>query len=169
MTVKSPNPQTPTDTDEQFTQLAAWLTQTMRALSAASPPPVVLQQAKERGSLHKRHLPALLAITFTGPLSVSDLAARLGLGLSTTSTLVGDLSRAGLVARSEDEHDRRRTIVRLDHEHHDTITAWAFDALAPLRRTLERLTPDQREHFIDGWRILHQEATLATDRNRVTA
>jgi DNA-binding MarR family transcriptional regulator len=166
MTVKAPGSPTPTDIDEQFTQLASWISQTLRSLAAASPPPVVLRAAKERGSLNKRHLPALLTITFAGPLSVSELAARLGLGLSTTSTLVGQLSRAGLLERSEDDTDRRRTIVRLDDEHRDAITAWALDALAPLRRTLERLTPEGREAFIDGWRILHEEATPATEPKR---
>jgi DNA-binding MarR family transcriptional regulator len=162
MTVKASGSPTPTHVDEQFAQLASWIPQTLRALAAASPPPVVLRTAKERGSLSKRHLPALLTITFAGPLSVSELAARLGLGLSTTSTLVGELSRAGLLERSEDETDHRRTIVRLDDEHRDAITAWALDAFAPLRRTLERLTPEGRELFIEGWRILHEEATLAT-------
>jgi DNA-binding MarR family transcriptional regulator len=163
MTVKAPRSPTLTDIDEQFTQLASLMTQTLRSLAAASPPPVVLRAAKERGSLNRRHLPALLTITFAGPLSVSELAVRLGLGLSTTSTLVGELSRAELLERSEDETDRRRTIVRLDDEHRDAITAWALDALAPVRRTLERLTPEGRELFIDGWRILHEEATSATE------
>ena len=163
MTAKASSSPTATEIDEQFTQLASWIPETLRSLVAASPPPVVLRAARERGSLNKRHLPALLTITFAGPLSVSELAARLGLGLSTTSTLVGELSRAGLLERAEDETDHRRTIVRLDDEHRDAITAWALDAFAPLRRTLERLTPDGRALFIDGWRILHEEATPATE------
>ena len=164
MTAKAPSTPAQTMIDGQFASLASLLTQTLRSLAAASPPPVVLRDAKERGSLSKRHLPALLTVTFSGPLSVSELAARLGLGLSTTSTLVGELSRAGLLERSEDAADHRRTIVRLDGEHRDAITTWAREALAPLRRTLERLTPEGRDFFIDGWRILHEEATLATER-----
>jgi DNA-binding MarR family transcriptional regulator len=162
MSVSTPGPRARDAIDEQFTALASLLTQTLRSLVAASPPPVVLRDAKESGSLNKRHLPVLLTVTFAGPLSVSELAGRLGLGLSTTSTLVGELSRAGLLERSEDEADHRRTIVGLDERHHDAITAWAGAALAPLRRTLERLTPQGREVFLDGWRILHEEAALAS-------
>src|SRR5580700_6116439 len=97
VTVKAPPTQAEATIDEQFLALASLFTQTLRSLAAASPPPVVLRDARERGSLGKRHLPALLTVTFSGSLSVSELAARVGLGLSTTSTLVGELSRAGLL------------------------------------------------------------------------
>jgi DNA-binding MarR family transcriptional regulator len=104
-------------------------------------------------------MPALLAVAVAGPLSVSELARRLGLGLSTTSAIVGQLSRAGLLERAEDDADRRRTIVRLHDEHSRVIGGWAKQALAPLRRTLERLTPQARAQFIEGWRILNEEVT----------
>jgi hypothetical protein len=57
----------------------------------------------------------------------------------------------------------------LDERHRDAITAWARDALAPLRRTLERLTPEGRELFLDGWRILHEEAAIAGERRDTAA
>ena len=154
--------------DVQFEALASLLIQTVRSLAAAGPPPIAVCDAKEHASLGKRHLPALLTVTFCGSLSVSELAARLGLGLSTASTLVGELSRAGLLERSEDETDHRRTIVRLDERHRDAVTAWARDAFAPLRRTLERLTPEGRELFLDGWRILHEEAALGRERSETS-
>ncbi|MGA2471117.1 MAG: MarR family winged helix-turn-helix transcriptional regulator [Solirubrobacteraceae bacterium] len=169
MTVQTPHSPPTAAVAEDVPLLASLLTDTLRSLrtlAEASPPPIALRAAKQRGSLSKRHLPALLTVTLTGPLSVSELAARLGHGLSTTSTLVGELSRAGLLERSEDDSDRRRTIVRLDDEHRDAITAWAREALAPLRRTLERLTPEQREAFIDGLRILHDETMLAIERQQ---
>jgi hypothetical protein len=82
-----------------------------------------------------------------------------GLGLSSTSAIVGQLSRAGLVARAEDEADRRRTIVRLHEDYQEMIGTWAEQTRAPLRGTLERLSPRARAQFIEGWRILHEEAT----------
>jgi DNA-binding MarR family transcriptional regulator len=90
---------------------------------------------------------------------VSDLARRLGLGLSTTSAIVGQLSRAGLLQRSEDERDHRRTIVRLHDEYREVISSWALRTLAPLRRTLELLPPPARADFMLGWRLLHAQAT----------
>jgi DNA-binding MarR family transcriptional regulator len=145
--------------EESLDELFSLLWETVRGLKQSSPPPQGVLEAVTRESLGPRHMPALLAVAAAGPLSVSELARRLGLGLSTTSAIVGQLSRAGLLERAEDEADRRRTIVRLNDEDREIIGAWAEQALAPLRGTLERLSPQARAHFMEGWRILHEEAT----------
>jgi DNA-binding MarR family transcriptional regulator len=145
--------------EEDLDELSSLLWETFRGLKQSSPPPQELRDAATRGSLGPRHMPALLAVAAAGPLSVSELARRLGLGLSTTSAIVGQLSRAGLLERAEDEADRRRTIVRLHDDYRDVIGKWAERALAPLRATLERLPARARAQFIEGWRILHEEAT----------
>jgi DNA-binding MarR family transcriptional regulator len=144
--------------DADLDELSSLLWETVRGLKQSSPPPQALHDAAERGSLGPRHMPALLAVAAAGPLSVSELARRLGLGLSTTSAIVGQLSRAGLLERAEDETDRRRTIVRLHDDYGATIGGWVVQAHAPLRSTLERLSPDARAQFMEGWRILHEEA-----------
>jgi DNA-binding MarR family transcriptional regulator len=145
--------------EESVDELSALLWETFRGLKHASPPPQELRDAGTRGALGPRHMPALLAVAAVGSLSVSELARRLGLGLSTTSAIVGQLSRAGLLDRAEDDADRRRTIVRLHDDYKDLICPWAEQALAPLRGALERLSPQARAHFMEGWRILHEEAT----------
>ncbi len=145
--------------EENLDELSSLLWETFRGLKQSSPPPQELRDAAARGSLGPRHMPALLAVAAAGPLSVSELARRLGLGLSTTSAIVGQLSRAGLLERAEDDADRRRTIVRLHDDYREVIGTWAEQALAPLRGTLERLPPRSRAHFMEGWRVLHEEAT----------
>src|ERR1700734_1726502 len=124
--------------EENVDELSSLLGETFRGLKHSSPPPQELRDAATRGPLGPRHMPALLAVAAAGPLSVSELARRLGLGLSTTSTIVGQLNRAGLLERAEDDTDRRRTIVRLHDDYQDVIGSWAQQALAPLRSTLER-------------------------------
>ena len=119
-----------------------------------------MRDAMERASLGKRHASALLAVAAVEPIGVSELAKRLGLLLSSTSTLVGELSRAGLIERAEDDRDRRRTIVRVHEDYRDAMEEWLEGALAPVRNTLERLSPQARAHFMEGWRILHEEAAL---------
>lgn len=148
--------------NEDLDELTSLLWETFRGLKHASPPPQELRDAAERGALGPRHMPALVAVATSGPLSVSELAQRLGLGLSTTSAIVGQLSRAGLVDRNEDETDRRRTIVRLHDDHNEVIGSWASQALSPLRRTLEVLPPSARADFMQGWRILHAQATATS-------
>jgi DNA-binding MarR family transcriptional regulator len=142
-------------------ELSSLLWETFRGLKHASPPPQELRDAATRGALGPRHMPALLVVAAAGSLSVSELARRLGLELSTTSAIVGQLDRAGLLQRTEDDADRRRTIVRLHSDYDAVIGAWADQALAPLRSTLERLPPGARAHFMEGWRILHEQATSA--------
>jgi DNA-binding MarR family transcriptional regulator len=145
--------------EESLDELSSLLWETFRGLKQSSPPPQELLEAATREALGPRHMPAVLAVAAAGPLSVSELARRLGLGLSTTSAIVGQLSRAGLLERAEDEADRRRTIVRLNDRDREVIGAWAERAIAPLRGTLERLSPQARARFMEGWRILHEEAT----------
>jgi DNA-binding MarR family transcriptional regulator len=149
---------------ESLDELSSLLGDTVRGLKHSSPPPRPLREAVERGSLGPRHLPALLAVARSEPLSVSELATRLGLELSSTSAIVGQLSRAGLLERAEDDADRRRTIVSLTADYRQVVAAWAEQALSPLRNTLERLTPAAREGFLEGWRILHEEATRHAPR-----
>jgi DNA-binding MarR family transcriptional regulator len=156
-------PSSRTNVEEDLDELTSLLGETVRGLKHASPPPRELREAAERAALGPRHWPALLAVTSAEPLSVSELAKRLGLGLSTTSAIVGELSRAGLLDRTEDENDRRRTIVRLHERHRDAITSWTTQALGPLRRTLEALSPEARAHFMQGWRVLHAQTTAAAE------
>jgi DNA-binding MarR family transcriptional regulator len=146
------------EVEKDLAELASLLGETFRSLKQSSPAPPVLREAAERGSLAARHMPALHAVTLAGPMSVSELARRIGLSLSTTSGIVGELSRAGLLDRTEDDSDRRRTIVALHEDYRDLLTDWTRDTLAPVRVTLETLSPQARAHFMEGWRILHAEA-----------
>jgi DNA-binding MarR family transcriptional regulator len=159
MAVKSePKTDPRTSIEDDLAKLASLLPVTLHDLKSAVPAPMPMRDAMERASLGKRHASALLAVAATEPIGVSELAKRLGLLLSSTSTIVGELSRAGLLERAEDDRDRRRTIVRVHEDYRDAMEAWLEMALAPIRHTLERLSPQARAHFMEGWRILQQEA-----------
>jgi DNA-binding MarR family transcriptional regulator len=146
--------------EEDLTELTSLLPVTLHDLKNAVPAPMPMRDAMERASLGKRHAPALLAVAAAEPISVSELAKRLGLLLSSTSTIVGELSRAGLLERAEDDQDRRRTIVRVHEDYRAAMEGWVEVAIAPLRSTLERLSPEARRHFMEGWRILQEEASM---------
>jgi DNA-binding MarR family transcriptional regulator len=159
MSVKTqPKLQTQPSVEDDLTELTSLLPVTLNELKGAVPAPMPMRDAMERASLGKRHAPALLAVAAAEPIGVSELAKRLGLLLSSTSTIVGELSRAGLLERAEDEHDRRRTIVRVHEDYRDAMEGWLEVALAPLRDTLERLSPQARAHFMEGWRLLREQA-----------
>ena len=111
----------------------------------------------ESGQLGPRHVPVLMTIAFMGELSVSQIAERIGLSLATTSLMVGELAREGLVERSEDERDRRRTIVRLHEDYRAVMDAWAQERFAPMGRALARMSPTAYEHFVEGLRAVAEE------------
>ena len=116
--------------------------------------PVQLRAAFAEGSLGPRHMPPLFALTVGGPASVGDLAARINLAPTTTSLLVNELSRAGLVVRKEDESDRRRTIVDVADDIRGPLAKHAAKRIAMVRRALDRLEPEARAHFVQGLRAL---------------
>jgi DNA-binding MarR family transcriptional regulator len=103
-----------------------------------------------------RHLPVLFALAMGGPDSVGELAGRMGLSPATVSQLVNELERGGFVDRREDPRDRRRTIVSLSERHRRPIESYARRRMEPLRVTAETLSPEERAHFIKGWRVLVQ-------------
>jgi DNA-binding MarR family transcriptional regulator len=124
--------------------------------------PEPFREAFEQEGCGHRHLPVVMTAYLYGPLSVSELAEQIGLSLATTSLMVGELDRAGLVERSEDEEDRRRTLVTVDEGIARELDAWVQERLEPLRRTLERLSPETRADFMEGWRVLDEESARTT-------
>ncbi len=111
----------------------------------------------KRGGLGPRHIAVIVVLMLDGPMAVSDLAHQLGLNLATVSLMVGELARAGLVERREDEHDRRRTMVSIPERHRIRFEPFVRSRIGPVRRALERMPPDVRVAFIQGWRLLAEE------------
>jgi DNA-binding MarR family transcriptional regulator len=109
------------------------------------------------GELGPRHVPVLVVLALEGPLSVGDLARRLGLSVATVSLMAGELARAGLVERAEDDHDRRRTLLSISERHRRRLGPLVDNRIAPVRRALERMSPEIRQAFLAGWRVLAEE------------
>lgn len=107
-----------------------------------------------------RHLLALAHLAEAEPLSVSELGERLNVSLPTVSIVVHQLAGYGLIQRMEDPADRRRAIVQIDPVHRSWVDASLQRAAAPLRRTLERLEPEERRTFIQGLTVLAEELNV---------
>ncbi|WP_158894120.1 MarR family winged helix-turn-helix transcriptional regulator [Amycolatopsis anabasis] len=112
--------------------------------------PEPLRETFQRHGLSARHGAVLTQLLAGEPASVSELAKRLHVSLSTASELVGDLSRAGLVARHEDPGNRRRTLVTLAAEHRPAFESFIAVRSAPLLRALARLSPRDQAGFLAG-------------------
>jgi len=120
--------------------------------------PAPLRKAFKGGALGPRHMPVLFTVARLGPVTVGRLAGCLGLARPTVSLLVNELSRAGLVERREDDADRRRTIVAVPARHRGRLVRLADARLDLVRRTLARLDPEERRHFVAGLRVLAEES-----------
>jgi DNA-binding MarR family transcriptional regulator len=153
-----------TKLDEDAVELATLMGEVLHAGKRRSgQPPRELEEAAEREGLGPRHAPVLFAVALDSGQSVSELAERVGLSLATTSLLVGELSRAGILTRSEDERDRRRTIVNIAEDHEETVGGWVRRMLEPMRCALDRMSPRARADFMRGLRILAEETTRRVD------
>ncbi|MFI7001612.1 MarR family winged helix-turn-helix transcriptional regulator [Nocardia sp. NPDC050175] len=108
-------------------------------------------------ALAPRHLSLLAILVFEGPKTVNDLAARLEVAPTTVSSMVSELSRDGLLERTADDRDRRRTIVGIAAAHTDSINEWLGGSARAWRRVLEPLTPQQRQLFVDTFRAFEEE------------
>jgi DNA-binding MarR family transcriptional regulator len=137
-------------------RLLAALTRRMRP-RGVSVLPEPLSAAFAEGSLGPRHMPPLFALAMGGPASVGELAARLDLAPTTTSLLVNELSRVGLVDRTEDDVDRRRMIVDVRGDLKDPLVELASKRVAAVQRALDRLGPDARAHLVEGLGVLVEE------------
>jgi DNA-binding MarR family transcriptional regulator len=145
------------DLQELF-QLFAQVVHAQKRGGASGGPPREFVEVFAQNSLGPRHLRVLMNLLFEDAQSVSRLAERIGLSLGTTSLMVGELSRAGLVDRAEDEHDRRRTIVTLHPDYRNTMQTLVRERMEPMRRALERMDPSDRDTFMACWRVLAEEA-----------
>lgn len=106
--------------------------------------------------LSPRHIAALEQLR-GGPVTVSELASRLGLTLPTVSGVLADLDRAGFVERRPDPADRRRTIVQITAAQASLITEWLDGAATPLARVLDKLNPSEQEAFLKAMNLLETE------------
>jgi len=106
--------------------------------------------------LGPRHIAALEQLR-GGPVTVGELASRLGLTLPTVSGVLADLDRAGFVERHPDPADRRRTIVRIPCAQAALIGEWLDGAAAPLARVLDKLAPSEQEAFLKAMDLLETE------------
>jgi DNA-binding MarR family transcriptional regulator len=120
--------------------------------------PAPLEEIFGRHRLTARHRGMLAQLSAGRPISVTELARRMGVSLSTASELVGDLGRAGLVERREDPTNRRRTLAALAEPHRATVQAFVAQRAGPLLKVLDALSPRDRQGFARGLAAWAHEA-----------
>ncbi|MFD9892940.1 MarR family winged helix-turn-helix transcriptional regulator [Amycolatopsis sp. NPDC059027] len=110
-------------------------------------------------SLAPRHLSLLCHLLFDGPTTVTELAGKLELAPTTASLMVGDLSRQGVLERTEDPADRRRTIVSIAEDKRCAVDAWLARGAHAWTRALTPLSPAERKLVIDTLLAYEQDVS----------
>jgi DNA-binding MarR family transcriptional regulator len=103
----------------------------------------------------RRALEVLQHLEASGPLTVGEQAAHLGLRRNSVSELLKRLEDKGLVARIRDERDERRVLVWLTQAGRDVVSR-VGQVLAPdlLATVMESLTPDERAAVVRGFELI---------------
>jgi len=156
-------PATSPDATELFLALGA----VVKRLRRNPGPGEALGAALAGANPAPRHVSALLQVASEGRLGMTELADRLQVSLATASQVASDLADWGLIERSTDKADRRRTYVTIAAVHQEPIRALLDSRLHPLERALRRLEPDEQCALVRGLTVLAEEFDAATLREPV--
>ena len=120
---------------------------------------------RQAGGYGERHVAMLISLAIEGPATVSELGQRLDMTSAHASLVVGELARAGLVARNHDERDRRLIIVSLSDAAQPAVAEMRKRHAAPLLSFLGELEEDEADQFIEhlGRLISHVRGEAETN------
>jgi DNA-binding MarR family transcriptional regulator len=99
---------------------------------------------------------ALIILAARKSLTVSQLARQLGVGNPTSSILVQQLVQRGLVTRTEDERDRRQTVVRLSQKGEELSAGHRKQREAQWMRWLSHLSDEELRSLARGLKALQE-------------
>jgi DNA-binding MarR family transcriptional regulator len=119
----------------------------LRATHAASTPTWIELQ------LTMAQLKALFVLA-QGARSVSEVGEALGTGKAAASVLIERLVQVGLVGRTEDPVDRRRTIVHLQEEGERSVRQLREAGRERYREWLDRMSDDDLAALTQGMQAL---------------
>jgi MarR family transcriptional regulator, lower aerobic nicotinate degradation pathway regulator len=136
------------DPPERLRRLPTWLTAEVARKGRR-----LVEASLAQDAARRQHFTVLTSLAEQGPASQAELGRRLSIDRSDLHALLGELERDHLVARVQDEQDRRRNIV--------TLTQAGRSALARLDQRIDDaqdtllrpLSPSERRELI---RLLHK-------------
>jgi len=149
--------------DRQSGQLLGYLDALFQRL-------VVQRQPAESPSVEcsREEMRALIRLGSSGPMIMSDLAAGLGVPLSTATHTVDRLVEKGLAVRSRSEEDRRVVQVEMSERGKAVQALLRSKHQAMARSWLAPLSPSERETFLDLMAKISARAKPESERMEET-
>ncbi|HEY4020056.1 MAG TPA: MarR family transcriptional regulator [Pseudonocardiaceae bacterium] len=142
------NPDTLTELQREVLRYVPQLAAYFQRARTEMPPD--LDEVFTRKRLTARHGAVLAQLLPDRSCTVTDLAGRLGVSLSTVSELVGSLADAGLATRREDPSNRRRTLVSLSERYRPAFEQFIALRATPLLAALGGLSDRDQAGFVAG-------------------
>lgn len=105
----------------------------------------------------------MYTVLVAGSLRLSELAGRLGVSLSTTSSQVDRLVELGLLDRRDDPADRRQVVISVTPDGATQLERFRELNSEQLRRLLDRVDDGDLLVVDDGLRILSDAAAGSAD------
>jgi DNA-binding MarR family transcriptional regulator len=99
---------------------------------------------------------ALFLLAAAGPVTLSRFAEAVGTKLPAASVFVDRLEQAGLVARREDEADRRRVMIELSEKARQTVGRLRGNHEHVIA-AIDRLSPAAQDALAEGMEALADE------------
>ena len=110
----------------------------------------------ERSGLTGPQVTAMTCLVTRGPLTLTELSRAMGTSHSTASGIVDRLEARGLVRRTPDEGDRRRTRIVVTDEVTRYVQELEEGPPARLVAALRRASPHQRRAIRQGLALLRK-------------
>ena len=107
-------------------------------------------------------LKMLLVVDWLGPAPMSQVAARLGVGVSAATGLVERLEEHGLARRAHDARDRRVVLVASTTRGRDLVVRLRSVGCERFATILAMLSGDDLRRFAEGMEILSRAAVAET-------
>ena len=114
-------------------------------------------------------LKALFSLAGSGPTTIGQLADTLDIGRPAASILTERLVQLGLVERTEDRLDRRRTFARLTPRGEELVLRLRQGGRERLRAWLERLADEELDALIRASRAVVAAAGEEREARAATA
>lgn len=117
-------------------------------------------QLRRALSLNAHERLAISELWSRGPLTMTELGARIPLSRAAVTTLVDRLEGAGLVRRRGDVTDRRRTVVELASETIERTTPVASAWIADVYETVRKRSEEEWQaivRFLEDMHVLNHE------------
>lgn len=105
----------------------------------------------------------LYVVTAAGELTMSEIAQRLGVTISTASGAVDHLVGLGLIGRSDDPTNRRQVRVSVTELGHDTLERLRELSTRQLRALFDVLTDDELDVIEHATRLMTHAVETTTN------